>query len=83
MTVWNIHSHQKKTRQFSFRPENVYIEKDKVVLFNSNECYSDPPQPIYIWDLIADQIHEISSFREFWLWHLDVDEDVLVTFEID
>ena len=60
----------------------IRLEKDKVVLFSTD---FDPPPPIYIWDLTADQVHAIGSFREgnVWLWHIDPDDNVLVTFEID
>lgn len=63
-----------------FVPADVSIEKDKVVIFSLS--YSDPPPPIYIWDLSADQVRTIGSFRDLWSWHMDVDENVLVTFVI-
>lgn len=73
---------QKRTIKIGFFPGVIRLEKDKVVLFSTD---FDPPPPIYIWDLTADQVHAIGSFREgnVWLWHIDPDDNVLVTFEID
>lgn len=45
--------------------------------------HSNSPSPIYVWDLSADQVQEIGSFLDVWLWHLDAEDNVLVTFEID
>lgn len=69
---------------FFLDPEEVCLERDKVVMFQRLTFEGSPqPTPIYIWDLSTDDIQEIGSFCELWLWHMDVDENVLVTFEID
>lgn len=71
---------QKRTTEITFRPEEVCIEKDKVVMFSPS---SDPPLPINIWDLNANRVHEIRSSRRVWFWHIDVDGNEFVTFEIN
>lgn len=39
--------------------------------------------PCHVWDLRTDQLQKIGPFSNLDLWHVDADEDVLVTFEID
>ena len=80
-TAWNIHTLQKRTLNPGFfpDPEGTCIEKDKMVMFQASTQHS----PIYIWDLSTDEVHEIGGFCELWLWHMDLDENMLVTFEID
>lgn len=57
------------------------MEKDKVVAVNA---LSSSIHPIYIWDLGAHCIREIGSFsNNLWLWHVDADKNILVTFEFD
>lgn len=38
---------------------------------------------IYVWDLNVNRIQRIGKFTNLWLWHLDVDENMLVVFEIN
>lgn len=47
------------------------------------DMYSDPDAPFYIWDLSADQLRAIGSFWDIQLWHMNVDENVLVISEVN
>lgn len=38
---------------------------------------------LYILDLGSNSAQKIGSFENLWLWHVDVDGNLLVTFEID
>lgn len=44
---------------------------------------SMPRYPVYIWDLSSNSFRKINSFLDLYLWHLDVDEGILVAFEIN
>lgn len=65
-------------REFPHYAKDVFIEKDKLIMFGLEEV-----PPIYIWDLRANKVHEVGSFRDVSLWHMDVDKNILVIFQID
>lgn len=79
-TAWNIQTSQRLVRELPCFPERLWIVKDKMVFFGSTV---EPPFPIYIWDLSVDQVRKIGDFGDVWLWHMDADENVLVTFEMN
>lgn len=84
MVVWDTHTSQRLAeRQFPGRPPYVAVVKDKVVIVPD---FTLLDQTINIWDLHTNQVQTIGSFFNIELlalWHVDVDEGVLVTFEID
>lgn len=84
-TVWDLCTSQKIAREFDVSYGaacTISIEKDKVLLFCPCR-FSNSSLQIHIWDLRANQVHIISSSRNLWLWHMDANENVLVTFEIN
>ena len=79
--MWDIHTSQRLAeRRFLWVPSRVTVEKDKAIIIPSPESRS---YPIYIWDLCTDRFQKIGSFSNLELSFVDVEEDVLMTFEID
>lgn len=82
MTAWDLHTIQQYARPSTFPDPWEYkwfaVEKDKVVIY-SNLTKNN----IWVWDLGSNRIREIGNFYFVWLWHLNADENTLVTFEID
>lgn len=80
MTAWDLHSSELKGERTIYAlPELYSIKEDKALIY----CVADePPSPISVWDLSTDHIQEIGSFHEPDLWHVDLDKNVLVVFEI-
>ena len=60
----------------------VRIEKDKLAMIGLTSESSFHVYCIYIWDLSTDRIYKIDNMGSVWLWHMDVDDNTLVTFEI-
>lgn len=44
---------------------------------------SKQPPIVYIWHLGSDHFRSIGTFSNQWLWRVDPDENVLITFEIN
>lgn len=83
VTAWDLRNSEKRTKRFPFFVEKVGIEKDKAVLFHQRDGDSAIPSLVHIWDLSSDQVQTIGSLDYLvLLWHMDVDVNVLVTFEI-
>lgn len=59
------------------------MEKDKLAWLSSTSESSSQTYTNYIWDLSADRVGIIDNIGEVWLWHMDTDRNLLVTFEID
>lgn len=47
------------------------------------DSQSKPLCTVYIWDLSSGRFRKIGSFPDLCLWHVNVDEDILVAFQID
>ncbi|KAL1976917.1 hypothetical protein VTN31DRAFT_3199 [Thermomyces dupontii] len=77
-----MHTDAKQTTEIPFWPTGVRVEKTRVVMFNSSTIWSSHSF-ISVWDLSSNQVHEIGSLRRVWLWHMEVDRNELVTFEIN
>lgn len=60
----------------------ITIEKDKLVIlpFSIDEAF-----PLWMWDLRSDRVQTIGSFisKDLDFWHVDADENVLITFEVN
>ncbi|KAL1996343.1 hypothetical protein VTN49DRAFT_108 [Thermomyces lanuginosus] len=80
LTALDLHALTRCTRQFPCQPKEICIVKDKVVMVGVSR---NQRSLIYIWDLRTYQVHGIGSVGEPFLWHVDVDGNVLVIFEIN
>ena len=70
-------------RKFPCNPCMVRIEKNTLAMFGVTLESGFHVCCIYIWDLSADQIYRINNIGVIWLWHMDVDDNRLVTFEMN
>lgn len=80
VTALDLQAFTRCTRQFPCQPQEICIVKDKVVMVGASRKQFPL---IYIWDLKTYQVHGIGSVGEPFLWHVDVDENMLVIFEIN
>ncbi|KAL1993228.1 hypothetical protein VTN49DRAFT_3177 [Thermomyces lanuginosus] len=80
LVAWNMHSSETCERDLPCEYHHSSLHKDKVVIVNLDWGYE---YPVYIWDLSSDRFQEIGTFSDLWLWHVDADKNILVTFEID
>ncbi|KAL1990055.1 hypothetical protein VTN49DRAFT_6636 [Thermomyces lanuginosus] len=82
-SLWTVidlgQEEQSYDKNFPFVPSTVIAGKDKLAMF----WWDGGSSTIYIWDLTADQSRKIGSIGNVTLWHMNVDENMLVTFEID
>lgn len=71
---------QRYARELPCSVHDIFIENDKVIIVDFE---SKPLFPIYIWNLSSDSFQKINSFANLCLWHVDLDDDILVAIEID
>lgn len=80
LIAWDIRTSKRcASGEFPCDAHHVSIIKDKVVIIDFE---TKQPYPIYIWDLGLDRFLTIGSFSNLRLWHVDLDENRLVAFEI-
>lgn len=80
MTALDLRTSQKLVKRFPPFLAEVSIEKNKVIIV---DICSKQPRPVYIWDLSSNLLREVGSFGFITLWHLEVDDNILVAFEIN
>lgn len=79
MVVWDQDTSQRLAKKrFPRKPIRVTVEKDIVVLNSMSSL-----RPIYVWDLCTDQVRPIGPLGYLQLWHVNMDKNVLVAFEVD
>lgn len=89
LRVWDIYAKRKVDQQipaYSVLPE-TFFSRVVIAVADSKVIIAPPPNgysyPLFVWDLSSNHIHEIGSFSNLWLCHLDPVENVLVAFQID
>lgn len=58
------------------------IVQDKVVMFERKSIEPRRNDLLYVWDLSSNRVQKIGEFDDLWMWHVEPDENLLVTFEI-
>ncbi|KAL1990841.1 hypothetical protein VTN49DRAFT_5844 [Thermomyces lanuginosus] len=82
ITAWNIYTLQKSAeKEFHLDPVRISVAKDIAVI--TTWVSLGRTRPIYVWDLRSNHVNTVGSFSNLCLNHADVDENVLVAFEID
>lgn len=59
---------------------HITVTDDKAVIV---PWANERAHPIFVWDLGSNHVHEFGSFTDLWLWHVNAEQNVLVTFEIN
>ena len=80
MIAWDIHTSERYEAVVPYYRHDTSLVKDKVISVGYEAA---PLYRIYIWDLSSNWMREVTSLANLWLWHVDADENILVTFQID
>lgn len=83
LTAWNLHTSQGYvSEEHSTIGCWFYVKKDKVVVVDLE--FAPAYYHVYIWDITnSHRLQKIGGLSNLELWHVDADDNVLVTFEID
>lgn len=69
---------------FHHYPISTYLEKDIVLIRERLRKDKSSVTILHVWNVTSNHIQKkIGQFTDLWLWHVNTDENMLVTFEID
>lgn len=84
LIAWNLHTSQKVVKRHTpWSDVEIVIVKDKVVIVPRFSSSDNRSFCVCVWDLHGNRLYEFGSFSDLYLWHVDADENVLITIEFN